>query len=397
MGGVDFTNITTTLESGDPYITITDNSGIFGSLAIDSVKTNDSDPYTFTADAATPQSHNAAFRLIANDGAFTDTFEFSFVVGSFHYLIWNADPTPAPGVLVNNTLTNLGYVGNITTTLPAAAELEIYRALFVCVGIYPYNHTIPSASPEAAAIVSYINDGGNVYLEGGDVWYYDPMAGGYNFCPLFGITAVADGTNDMGPVVGEAGTFTQDMNFNYAGENSWMDHISPVGTGFLIFKDGNNNYNCGVANDADVYRTVGTSFELGGLVDGSGVSTKAVLLDSIMHFFGITAGTGVDEITKLGMRALSLQVTPNPFTNNTKVRYSILDSGYWIKNPTMMVYDASGRLVRSFNLESSIQDQESVVMWDGQDDIGRRVSSGVYFVRLDAGGQAATQKIILVE
>ncbi|MBE0432542.1 T9SS type A sorting domain-containing protein [candidate division WOR-3 bacterium] len=359
------------------------------------MKTNDSDPYTLAADALTPQSHVAEFRLIANDGAFTDTFEFSFVVGSYHYLIWNPDLTPAPGITMNNTLASLGYVGSIAATLPAAADLEIYQALFVCVGIYPYNHVIASGSAQANAIVSYLNGGGNVYLEGGDVWYYDPLVGGYNFCPLFGIQAVADGTNDMGPVVGENGTFTEGMNFNYAGENSFMDHINPTGTGFLVFKDGNNNYNCGVANVATAgYKTVGTSFELGGLVDGSGASTKAVLLDSIMHFFGITAGTGVDEITNLDLRALSLQVTPNPFTKLTTVSFGIEQSA---ERRELKIYDAAGRMVRDFSYAMPHAPCAMQVAWDGRDDNGRSLSSGVYFVRLSAGAQTATQKIVLVD
>ena len=36
-------------------------------------------------------------------------------------------------------------------------------------------------------------------------------------------------------------------------------------------------------------------------------------------------------------------------------------------------------------------------VWDGRDDQGQAVSSGAYIVRLDAGGQQATRKMILIQ
>jgi hypothetical protein len=404
IGGVDFTNLNSTLECDDPYITITDNLGNFGYIAVDSSKENTGDPYVISADAATPQGHSAPFRIIATEGSFIDTFDFSLVVGSYHYLLWNPDPTPEPGMAMDSLLTDLGYSGNYATTL-ITENLDMYRAIFVCVGIYANNHVISAGSPEATALVNYVNAGGNLYLEGGDVWYFDPLGSGYNFCPLFGIQATADGGSDCGPVAGENGTFTQEMYFQYTGENSWIDHINPTGTGFLIFHDVDNNYNCGVANYAETYKTVGLSFELGGLVDAGPGNSRRDLLDSIMNFFGIT--TDLAEITKLDVQAPFLQLSPNPFRNTTTIRYKIHDTGYTeqelrnsnfeMQKPSMRIYDASGRLVRSFDLESCIMDHESSLSWDGSDQRGRRLPTGVYFVRLNTKSHTETQKIILVE
>ena len=280
-GAVDFTDLSTTIESSDPYITITDYAGYFGSLAVDSVEENTGDPYVVSADPSTPTGHIAEFNLIAGDGGYVDTLAFKLTVGNYHYLVWNADPTPVPGQRMDSILNSLGYTGECSTNLLGRDDLEFYNAIFVCVGIFANNYVIGASSSEATALVDYLNNGGNLYLEGGDVWYYDPPSG-YNFCPLFGIQAVSDGSGDLGPVLGELGTFTSQMIFNYSGENSFIDHINPTGSGFLIFRDGNNNYNCAVANDAGTYKTVGTSFELGGLVDDGEISNKATLLDFIV-------------------------------------------------------------------------------------------------------------------
>jgi len=395
-GAVDFTNLSTTIESSDPYITITDNAGYFGSLAVDSIKENTGDPYVVSADPSTPTGHIAEFNLVAGDGGYVDTLTFKLIVGNYHYLVWNADPTPTSGQRIDSILGSLGYTGECSTDLLGRDDLELYNAIFVCVGIFANNYVIGESSSEATALVDYLNNGGNLYIEGGDFWYYDPLyMGGYDFGPLFGIQAISDGTGDLGPVVGESGTFTSQMNFNYTGENSYIDHINPTGSGFLIFRDGNNNYNCGVANDAGIYKTVGTSFELGGLVDGSGVSTRAVLLDSIMHFFGIFS-TGIDEISDVNVKAPILKLYPNPFSKLMTISFGKVHGA---KSIDLKIYDATGRLVRSFPIINLCNPNKSVVSvcWDGKDDSGHKVSSGIYFVTLETEDFRDTKKVIVVE
>jgi len=286
-GGAIAEAVTSTLSTDSPYIVINDASGAFGAIAPGVSVSNFGDPYTVTAMDTTPIGTDIGFELVVVSGVLVDTFAFSIDVGKNHYYLWNPDPTPAAGEQLDSLLAALGYGGDYGTTLPS--DLSLYHAVFVCCGIYPNRYVIGSGSQEAATLVDFLeNQEGRVYLEGGEVWFYDPLyQGGYDFGPLFGIDAVADGSGDLGPVLGEAGTFTHGMDFGYEGENNYIDHIDPTGTGFLVFEDGNNAYNCGVANDPGTYRTVGTSFELGLLTDGTAPSTRAVLLDSIMQFFGI--------------------------------------------------------------------------------------------------------------
>jgi hypothetical protein len=393
IGGVDFTDLNTTLACTDPYITITDNSGYFGYLAVDSTKENTADPYVLSADVSAPNGHLAEFHVIATDGAFADTLTFHAVIGSYHYLIWNPDPTPTPGQTIHSTLSSLGYSGNMSNTLLTEQPLDQHQAIFVCVGIFSYNYTITASSSEASALADYLNNGGNMYLEGGDVWYYDPLyMQGYNFGPLFGIQAVGDGLGDLYTVAGIDATFTEGMSFSYAGENSYIDHLSATGTGFSILKNATNTDIVGVANDAGTHKTVGTSFELGGLVDGTGVSTKAALLDSIMHFFGINL-TAVEEITELDVKQATLSIAPNPFSGFTDIGYQIKDNN----RAELRIFDVTGRLVRDFTAQLSAVGDQSSVTWHGTDGQGRRLPAGIYFVRLNTDNHKETQKIILVE
>lgn len=388
IGGANFTNLNTILQTTSPYITIIDNSGFFGTLLIDSTKENLNDPYVVNVASGCPQGHNAGFRIIASEGSFVDTFEFNLVVGRYHYLVWNPDPTPSSGQTIHNTLTALGYLGTITTNLLAEPDLSIYRSIFICCGVFPNNYRIVANSNEALAITNYLNQGGRVYLEGGEVWYYDPLVGGHNFGPLFGIQGVSDGSADMGPVVGVNNTFTRGMYFNYAGENNYMDRINAT-TGFVIFVDGNNNYNCGVAYNAGIYRTIGTSFELGGLVDGSAPSTKAILLDSIMRFFSVGL-TVTEENWSDNTIKWELKTYPNIIRHGelVNIQYSpVINSQAKLK-----VYNAVGRCVRTISLSPNTDN----ILWNGTDDDNRYLPSGVYFIQLDLGGKSLVNRIIIL-
>lgn len=59
------------------------------------------------------------------------------------------------------------------------------------------------------------------------------------------------------------------------------------------------------------------------------------------------------------------------------------------------VYSASGRLVTTL-FEGRLHGSGESLVWDGTDDAGERVASGVYFVRLESQSESATSKVVLV-
>jgi hypothetical protein len=334
----------------------------------------------------------ADFVLVAEaQGGTSDSSYFSICIGKFHYFVWDPSPDMSSGPVIDNALKAAGYTGMISQLLPITT-LESYAAVFVSVGIFADNYTITNGSIEATALVNYLNAGGRMYLEGGDVWYYDPLyMNGYNFGPLFGITATADGTGDLISVQGQAGTFTIGMSFGYAGENSYIDHISQTGSGFLIFRNVSNPvYDCGVANDAGTYRTVGCSFEFGGLADGSPPSTKAVLADSIMRFFGL--GLAVEE-EKPGEKKdvpttyLLSQNYPNPFASHTTFSYAIPTTG----KVALRLYDATGRVVRTLAKGMKPAGYHTVTL-DAE-----TLLPGIYFIKLETGDVTLSRKCIVVK
>ena len=89
------------------------------------------------------------------------------------------------------------------------------------------------------------------------------------------------------------------------------------------------------------------------------------------------------------------QNIPNPFNPTTDIRYQIGDGGFPV-NTTLKVYNIMGQEIRSL-FEEAKEPGSFTVTWDGRDDSGRPVSSGIYFSVLRAGSFSATKKMILMK
>jgi hypothetical protein len=83
---------------------------------------------------------------------------------------------------------------------------------------------------------------------------------------------------------------------------------------------------------------------------------------------------------------------PNPFSPSTKIRYALPRATH----VRLKVYDLAGREVA--NLQDGMQESGlHEVQWTGRDDRRQRLAAGVYFLRLDAGGQSRVDKMVLVD
>lgn len=86
------------------------------------------------------------------------------------------------------------------------------------------------------------------------------------------------------------------------------------------------------------------------------------------------------------------QNSPNPFTVETGIRFSLPGAS----SARLTFYDVRGRKVRRLEGEEELGGGVHGLLWDGRDDRGRELPSGVYFYKLEAGGRERTRKAILV-
>ncbi|MFQ5583268.1 MAG: FlgD immunoglobulin-like domain containing protein, partial [Calditrichia bacterium] len=83
---------------------------------------------------------------------------------------------------------------------------------------------------------------------------------------------------------------------------------------------------------------------------------------------------------------------PNPFNPTTTIKYGIPETG----NVSVVVYNTLGQKVRTLvsgNQEAGYYE----VIWDGTNNIGQNVGSGIFFYRVESNGQAAVRKMILMK
>ena len=83
---------------------------------------------------------------------------------------------------------------------------------------------------------------------------------------------------------------------------------------------------------------------------------------------------------------------PNPFNPGTRIGYFVDKEA----DVSLRVYDVSGRHVRTLS-ERRLSPGEYVDMWNGQDEQGKPVVSGIYFYRLRIGKTTLTRRMVLLK
>lgn len=94
----------------------------------------------------------------------------------------------------------------------------------------------------------------------------------------------------------------------------------------------------------------------------------------------------------LPVSAAVLPAWPNPTRDASHLRFALPAAG--AGSARLSLHDASGRRVRSFAGPFAAGVHE--VRWDGRDDAGRAVRSGLYFFQLDAAGTKLTRRLVVV-
>ena len=88
---------------------------------------------------------------------------------------------------------------------------------------------------------------------------------------------------------------------------------------------------------------------------------------------------------------------PNPFNPETWIPYHLATDTH-VK---VHIYDTRGSLVRSLELghqrAGTYTSRGRAAYWDGRNDVGERVASGIYFYQLQADGLSSLRKMVIVK
>jgi PKD repeat protein len=112
-----------------------------------------------------------------------------------------------------------------------------------------------------------------------------------------------------------------------------------------------------------------------------------------ISFTLLTGGTGVEEPAAAPRPGLVLDPpVPNPFNPHTEIGFTLEHDATLV---TLDVYDVQGRRVRVLHSGPLAQGAHRIT-WDGRNAAGTPVATGVYLVRLQAGGEERVRQAVLI-
>ncbi len=120
-------------------------------------------------------------------------------------------------------------------------------------------------------------------------------------------------------------------------------------------------------------------------------------IDTVMRiFYKRGENVGIEETARLKAANLpKITVFPNPFSKLTKISFEKVQGA---KSIGLKIYDATGRVVRSFPIINMCNPNKSVVSvyWNGMNNAGNSLPAGVYFIRLSNFTDAQSIPVILL-
>jgi len=100
---------------------------------------------------------------------------------------------------------------------------------------------------------------------------------------------------------------------------------------------------------------------------------------------------GIQDKELLRHRFLISPITPNPFSKQAVVKYELPES----RHVQVEVYDILGQKIATL-ANKKMNAGKYKIVWNGQDSLGERVHSGIYFLRFVAGEYQGAEKVVLV-
>jgi hypothetical protein len=404
IGGADVTNMSTILACSCPFVTINDNSGYFGTLAIDSTRENTSDPYNVTIDNETPHGTAADFTVyVSGNGGFADTFAFTLTLGvpvptdtGYYYVYYSGGPHPQSPVFnwvaIDSTQTtypgsSLDLGDNETVLLSLPFTFRYYGVDYTQVSVCSNgwiamgnktdvdwtNSAIPNADGPSAMIAGLWDDldPGNAGAPSDIYSYYDAATHRF-IVEYFRVEHYASGYEETFEII------FCDPNY----------YSTPTGDGeiyvqYLVEQQQSDN-TLGIENAAE---NLGIQYFFNDTYHPNAVPVTDHF--ALRYTTIPPEQTGVKEYSTPLARTM-LAVCPSVTRGYTTISYSMPAN---LQRACIMVYDMAGRQVRAFEIHPG----DGVVMWDGTDHRGHSVPSGVYVIHLDAGEWTSAAKVIIIE
>jgi hypothetical protein len=182
---------------------------------------------------------------------------------------------------------------------------------------------------------------------------------------------------------------------------NWMDYTGATGQGEDIFYAYTQGYGSGIKYDAGNFKTVFLPWMMDMALDSvlvdtaytAKISPKAyTLMKNIMDWFNIISGVTKQVDSTLPKEYSLGQNYPNPFNPETSIRISLPRDSH----VEVAIFNALGQKIRTL-VSQKMAAGIHMAAWDGRNDSGQSISSGVYFYTIKAGDFTQTKKMIMIK
>ena len=150
-----------------------------------------------------------------------------------------------------------------------------------------------------------------------------------------------------------------------------------------------------MGQESDLNIDITTSIVVNGLTPGTEYivtgwwDTNDFTLENPLEVM-VTAPDVANDAPPAG-QTLWLSATPNPFNPSTRVQFELAAAGM----ARLVIVDVAGRHVRTL-VHSALDAGAHERLWDGRNDAGVTVGSGVYLARLQSASHQASHRLVLV-
>jgi hypothetical protein len=260
---------------------------------------------------------------------------------------------------------------------------------------------------EQALITTYLEAGGNLFLSGSEVGYdlveQGTAADSQFYHEILRAELVA-GDAGADTVSGIAGTIFAGLSFAFADSSQGLygeegpDAIDPRNGGQANLTYAGTPYHAGLEYAGPFGpgtapgRLVYLGFPFETIVSES---TRTEVMSRVVGFFEIATevAPNADQNVSLPGRFALFQNYPNPFNPSTTITFSLPGEGP--RRTTLKIFNVLGQTVRTL-LDASLVSGEHAIVWDGRDDDGQPVGSGIYLYTLKVGRLGHSRKMILL-
>ncbi len=121
------------------------------------------------------------------------------------------------------------------------------------------------------------------------------------------------------------------------------------------------------------------------VLDAPGGNVNVIAVQAQMH------GDGTDVVE--APRSLGLSAYPNPFNPKTEISFTLERRGI----VSMAIFDTAGRRHRTLLTAGALSTGAHTYVWDGRNDSGEKLGSGIYLLNLQISGMSEQSKLVLLK